>query len=320
MADGPWLKYSAPQADGPWSKYAAQAPTSETPEEKRSRLMRERIAAAKAGTLTATPSDQQAAIDQSTEDQITLSRTPYAVSLAVKAAQGIPFAGEYIDEFQGTFDPRGMAETRAIRGAMDREHPVASAVAGTVGGVVGAVPLAMAAGPAVLSAAPAALPAQMAAGAASGAAAGAIEGAVSGYGAGDDGSRAASAAQRGLIGGALGGTMGGAAPAVAKGAGNLWQRYKGSDVKVIANELGISDAAARVVKKAIEGDDLVAAQAAIDRAGSGGMLADAGPGTQKLLDAAAVYGNKAPGMVRDVVDSRAAASGRAMQGDRKSGG
>lgn len=316
MADGPWLKYSAPASQapvGPWSKYAGQETTSETPEEKRSRLMRERIAAAKAGTLTAAPSDEQAAIDQSAEDQITLSRTPYAVSLAVKAAQGIPFAGEYIDEFQGTFDPRGMAETRAIRGAMDREHPVASAVAGTVGGVVGAVPLAMAAGPAVLSAAPAAPLAQAAAGAASGAAAGAIEGAVSGYGAGDDGNRAASAAQRGLIGGALGGIMGGVAPAVAKGAGNLWQRYKGSDVKVIANELGISDAAARVVKKAIEGDDLVAAQAAIDRAGSGGMLADAGPGTQKLLDAAAVYGNNAPGMVRDVVDSRAAASGRAMQ-------
>lgn len=258
----------------------------------------------------ATPAEEST----SSFDRQTIAQHPIAARGA-KFVQGVPFAGEYADEVIGaTFGPAAMQATRATQSAMDRENPVESTALGIAGGVAGSIPMAMAVGPAVLAQAPAAPLAQAAAGAASGAVAGAVEGAVSGYGAGDDGNRAASAAQRGLIGGALGGIMGGVAPAVAKGAGNLWQRYKGSDVKVIADELGISDAAARVVKKAIEGDDLVAAQAAIDRAGSGGMLADAGPGTQKLLDAAAVYGNKAPGMVRDVVDSRAAASGRAMQG------
>lgn len=334
MADGPWLKYSAPASQapvGPWSKYAGQATQPEPPKEnvvattddggRVIRMSDGKLAFASPGYSTtdqdaiarimegATPAEESTA----SFDRQTIAQHPIAARGA-KFVQGVPFAGEYADEVIGaTFGPAAMQATRATQSAMDRENPVESTALGVAGGVAGSIPLAMAVGPTVLAQAPAALPAQMAAGAASGAAAGAIEGAVSGYGAGNDGSRAASAAQRGLIGGALGGIMGGVAPAVAKGAGNLWQRYKGSDVKVIADELGISDAAARVVKKAIEGDDLVAAQAAIDRAGSGGMLADAGPGTQKLLDAAAVYGNKAPGMVRDVVDSRAAASGRAMQ-------
>lgn len=323
---GPWEKYAQPQVGGPWSKYAGQQQPDEdvvATTEDGGRVVRTKngLAFTSPGYSTtdqdaiarimegATPAQEST----SSFDRQTIGQNPIAARGA-KFLQGVPFAGEYLDEAVGaTFGDRAMNATRAVQGAMDRERPKESLVLGAAGGVAGSVPIALAAGPAVLSAAPTTLPAQIAAGAASGALAGGVEGAVSGYGAGNDGDRAGSAAARGMIGAALGGVLGGAAPAVSRGVGNLWQRVKGRDVDAISKELGISDAAARVVKKAIEGDDLVAAQAAIDRAGSGGMLADAGPGTQKLLDAAGTYGSKAPGMIRDAVDARASASGRSMQ-------
>jgi hypothetical protein len=144
--------------------------------------------------------------------------------------------------------------------------------------------------------------------------AGGIEGAISGYGAGNDGNRGWSALERGAIGLGLGGIIGAAAPAVAEGASALFQRFKGSDIRAIGDALGISPEAARVVKTAIENDDFDAARLAIDRAGGRAMLADAGPGAQNLLDATVTYGGKAPRIVREAVDQRAAESGRTMQG------
>lgn len=334
MADGPWLKYGAPQeAAGPWSKYAGVEPqVADQPKENVIATTKDggRVIRMSSGQLAfASPAysttDQDAIArimegatpaEESTAsfDRQTIAQHPVA-SRAAKFVQGVPFAGEYADEAIGAvYGDKAQQAVRASQAAMDRENPVESTALGLAGGVVGSIPAVVAAGPTVLAAAPPTLGAQVAAGALAGAAAGGVEGAVSGYGAGNDGNRLRSAAQRGVVGAGLGAVVGGAAPAIAKGASNLFQRLKGSDVGVISQQLGISPEAARVVKDAIEADDLVAAQAAIDRAGPKAMLADAGTGTQQLLDASATYGNKAPGVVRDAVEDRARKSATEMQG------
>jgi hypothetical protein len=333
MADGPWLKYApqaAPASEGPWTKYAAQ-PAQEAPKEnviattkdggRVIRMSSGQLAFTSPGYSTtdqdaiarimegATPAEESV----SSFDRQTIEQAPIA-SRAAKAIQGVPFAGEYVDEAAGMmFGDKAKQGIRSVQSAMDRENPVQSAALATAGGIAGSIPMAVAAAPSIMARIPAVLGSRIAAGAAAGAGAGLVEGAVSGYGAGNDGNRLASSAVRGAIGAGIGGFVGGAVPAVAEGVKRVVERFKGSDVSAIANQLGISPEAARVVKKAIEGDDLVAAQAAIDRAGASGMLADAGKGTQNLLDAAATYGNKAPSVVRDAVGDRARGSAQAMQ-------
>lgn len=276
-----------------------------------------RIAAAKAGTLQASPESlaRAAEMDRMAEDEITLSSQPAAARIGTKFAQGLPFVGEYYDEAAGAVagamggDGQGLtADIRNVQGAMDRQRPGQSLAAGLAGGVAGSVPLAMAAAPAVISAAPTALAGRVAAGAAAGAVAGATEGAVSGYGAGNDGDRMKSAMQRGVIGGTLGGFVGGAAPAAAAGFRAVAETIKGRDVSVISKVLGISPGAAKVVKRYVENDDLVAAQALLKRSGADAMLADAGPNTAQLLDSAVQAGGAAPRIARGAVETRAAAA------------
>ena len=83
---------------------------------------------------------------------------------------------------------------------------------------------------------------------------------------------------------------------------------RGSDVATVARTLGISAPAARVVKNALQGEDMEAAARALIRAGDDAMLADAGPGTAALLDAAVSSGGNAARVGRDAVDGRAAAA------------
>jgi hypothetical protein len=240
----------------------------------------------------------------------------------------MPFIGEYSDEITGAVGAgleslgvvaegtgaRAMADQRAVQDAMQRQRPGASMAAGIAGGIVAGIPMAGLAAPAAAGMAGATTATNVLRAGAAGIGLGATEGAVSGFGAGSGGAgnRANEALVRGAIGGVIGGVVGAAAPAAGAGAKALWQRFKGRDVSVIAKRLGISDDAAKVVKAALDADDLDAAEAAIKRAGKKSMLADAGPSTQGLLDAAVATGGKGGTVAKRAVDARAVAESKRM--------
>lgn len=281
--------------------------------------MRDRIAAAKAGTLQMDPrTPDPAAANQIAEDQMTLSAVPAWLQATTKFAQGVPFVGEYSDELTGMVNQKAGDMQRAVQGAMDRQYPktslglqIAGGIAGSagLGGMVakGAQALGVT-GNALAGLIPATTVGRVAAGTAAGATVGGIEGAVSGYGAGTEGNRGASAFSRGLAGMVTGAAFGGAAPAVSAGLKNALEWMKGRDVNVIASSFKISKDAAKVVKAAIEADDFAAAQAAIKRAGSDAMLADASPATRQLLDTAMQSGGTAARIGREAVETRATAA------------
>lgn len=270
--------------------------------------MRDRIAAAKAGTLQASPDSlsRAAASDQVAQDQMTLATVGPVTAGLTKFNQGVPFVGEYFDEAVGAVvGPEAGQLARDVQGAMDRQYPKTSTALQIGGGIVGGAPMAAVAAPAVVGAAPASLAMRAAAGAGAGVLAGGVEGAVSGYGAGQGDTRMQSAVERGLMGAAFGGVIGGAAPLASAGIRNAVELIKGRDVNVIASQFNISRDAARVVKAAIENDDMAAAQAALRRAGSDAMLADASPGASQLLDTAMTAGGAANRIGREAVETRA---------------
>lgn len=278
--------------------------------------MRDRIAAAKAGTLQLSPerAAAQKEIDQPVEDRMIVDAMGGATTRGLVAARGLPFVGEYVDEAIGAgLGGNATNQIRAAQDAFARLNPKEATALQIGGGVLGSIPLA---GAAIASKAGQALSTgqKIIAGAGLGFLGGGVEGAIAGYGAGNDGNRGRSALERGVVGAGIGGVVGAAAPAVAAGVSNLFQRLKGTDIKAISRSLRISPDAAKVVKNAIENDDFDAARIAIERAGGKAMLADAGPAAQNLLDTAVQTSGKSARIVRDAVDERAALSAREMQG------
>lgn len=236
-----------------------------------------------------------------------VERFPVATR-AAQAISGVPFVGEYTEEAVGMVSPKAMEAMRTGREALEAARPV-EAAALKVGG-------AMAGGAAMLPALPAlggsTLGATALRGAAAGAGLGAAEGAVSGYGRGEGDTRMGEAQTGALIGGAVGGAVGLVAPVVGAGIREAWKNYKGRSVTEISKSFGISTDAAKVVRTAIENDDLTAAQAALQRAGSTSMLADAGPSTQRLLDVSVTSGGAAPRIAGEAVTERAREAGVKM--------
>lgn len=296
------------------------------PAQQRSADMKARADAAKSNTLVPSQDSlaRAAAADQIAQDQMTLAQGGPVMNAVTKFAQGIPFVGQYSDELTTGID-RATGGTgaagevqRQVQDAMDRQYPKTSVGLQVAGGLAGSAGLGGLAtkgaqalgvtGQAISSLVPAGLAGRVAAGAAAGAAIGGTEGAVSGYGAGTEGQRGQSAISGGLVGAGLGGVIGGLAPLASAGIKSAVEAWKGRDVSVIANRFGISKDAARVVKAAIENDDMAAADAALRRAGSDAMLADASPATSQLLDTAMQSGGKAARIGREAVDSRAVAA------------
>lgn len=227
---------------------------------------------------------------------------------AAQAISGVPFVGEYTDEAAGMVNPKAMEAMRLGREALEATRPV-EAAALKIGG-------AMAGGAAMLPALPAlggsTLGATALRGLGVGGGLGAAEGAVSGYGRGEGDTRMGEAISGSLIGGAVGGAVGLVAPVVGAGIREAWKNYKGRSVGAIAKSFGISTDAAKVVRTALENDDLTAAQAALQRAGSTSMLADAGPSTQRLLDVSVTSGGAAPRVAGEAVTERAREAGVKM--------
>ena len=144
--------------------------------------------------------------------------------------------------------------------------------------------------------------------------AGVIEGGISGFGRGEGDGRteeAITGAKYGLIAGPISAAI----PIVGAGVEGVvlaFQRLKGRGTAEIARRLGISEDAAKVVVRALQNDDYTAAAAALQRAGSTSMLADAGPATQQLLDTSITAGGTAPRIAREAVDTRVVESGDRM--------
>lgn len=122
---------------------------------------------------------------------------------------------------------------------------------------------------------------------------GAATGAVSGAGEAQPGERLEGAGRGALTGGLVGGAIGSATPLVAAGGRNVANIIRRSDIPMIASALRISKQAAEVIKSAFDaGGDIDTAVQNLQRAGDVGMLADAGPAAQALLDASASTGGQ----------------------------
>ncbi len=246
------------------------------------------------------------------QEQI-IEQRPVA-SRAATALQGVPFVGSYSDEAVGMFDPQAAEAMRQSVEAV-RERRPGQAAALEVAGALAATPALVAATPAAVGGfvgGATSLGGQMLRGGAVGVGAGAIEGAVSGFGRGEEGTRGAETARGAALGAALGGGTGVAIPAVSAGIRSAFENIKGRSVGQISKTLGISTDAAKVVRTALENDDLAAASVALERAGSSSMLADAGPATQRLLDVSVTSGGAAPRTAGEAITGRAEEAGARM--------
>lgn len=237
---------------------------------------------------------------------------------AVKLIEGLPAIGSYLDELVGAFaGPEATQGVRALSQAMEETRPAQSlglnlggAALGTAA-TIAATPARIAAG--LIPSTSARMLPSIARAAGTGGLLGAAEGAVYGAGQGEGAGRAETAGTGALFGGLLGGVLGGAAPLVSAGAENVIGMFRRSDVAKIASDLGISREAATVIKNTFDqGGDIAAARAAVQRAGSEGMLADAGFAAQALLDASAATGGRAGQVAREAVESRMTRTGEAL--------
>lgn len=197
---------------------------------------------------------------------------------AASALRGVPFVGEYADEFTGmVFGPEAEAAQRFAAESMMEARP-GEAIATQIGtGLATALPAAALALPArAMSIGGAALK-----GGLFGTVGGALEGVVSGYGAGTDPmSRRVTATQRAGTGALTGGVLGAALPVAGAGVGAMFGAPARIAQEQLAQSLGLSRPAAEVaaVSRGFEaGGDI--AEATVPRS-----LAETSPEMRGLLD------------------------------------
>lgn len=246
-----------------------------------------------------------------------IAQAPVSARLT-KLVEGTPAVGSYLDELIGAFaGPEATQGVRALSSAMEETRPGQS-LGLNLGGAALGTAATLAATPARIATAlvpstSARMLPSMGKAALTSSLLGATEGAIYGAGQGEGAGRAETAGTGALFGGLLGGALGGAAPLVAAGAENVAGIFRRSDVAKIASDLGISREAATVIKNTFDqGGDIAAARAAIQRAGSEGMLADAGFAAQALLDASAATGGRAGQVAREAVEGRMTRTGEAL--------
>lgn len=252
-------------------------------------------------------------IVQRDRDEDVIAANPVA-SRALKAVEGTPFIGSYADEAVGVVSPQARDNMRETSDAMERQRPGQSAALGLAGTVAASVPMAMAAAPSLIANAGRTVGVRALQGLGVGAAAGGAEGALYGAGEGTDGNRGNKAMWGGALGVATGGALGLAAPYASAGLRSLLGRLKTSDVATIAKSLGISRPAATVVRDALEAGGIDDAMRALDQAGEGAMLADAGQPARQLLDAAAAAGGASGQIARRAVGERTREAASRMTG------
>lgn len=244
---------------------------------------------------------------QDTLDRERIGANPVAAH-AQEFTQGAPFVGEWLDEGVGMISPKAAQNMRAASDAMERQHPIRSGALNVAGALATAAPIVAggAGGKAAdfIAKGGSAL-ARGGRAAAVAAPAGAVEGAVAFSGRADPGDRGSEAFKGGAIGAGLGAALGPFAMFIGDGAAALAKRFKRVDVHTISDEFGISIESARAVKQALLNDDLAAASARLQSLGDDALLADAGPSTGALLDAAANSGGVALRVAHQAVNKRA---------------
>lgn len=238
-----------------------------------------------------------------------IKQYPFASRLN-QFVRGVPFIGSYADDVVGAIaGDDAQAGMNALSDAMENNRPGQS-TALNVGGAIASTPAMLAAAPQALTNMVVGnsgrmLPAMLR-GSASGATVGSIEGGIYGAGDGD----AVGGMQTGAIAGAL---PGAGMPVVQKTANAFIERIKRSDLSMISKGLQISRDAAKVIKNVFEqGGDMMAARLAISRAGKEGMLADAGPAAQALLDASAASGGEASATAQSAINQRMVRANQAL--------
>jgi hypothetical protein len=235
---------------------------------------------------------------------------------------GAPFVGEWADEGAGRLDAAMTGRNPEIAQEVFREsrqqfaeaNPGAATALQIGGGVVGSLPLASAAA-STLPLRGATMRGTVARVAGASAAGAGAEGVVQGAGAGrTPDERARMAALGGAMGVGIGGALGAAGPFAAQGISNLVRRARKLPLRAIMDEFGVEAPAARIIKRALENDDLDAAARRLAAAGDDAMLADSGDAGAALLDAAAQTGGEALRVSRNAVGDRAEAAGARLPG------
>ena len=244
-------------------------------------------------------------------------------SAAATYLQGVPFAGEWMDEMLAklgamTGPNNEQTNLRAIREGRDRfqkENPKTATGLQIAGGINGA---AVAAG--VLPWwAPESLAMQVLYGTTAGAAGGAADGYVSGYGAGtDEKSRKAEAQNRAIVNGALGAATGGILPLATAGLGAAGRKLLDWwNISSNAEQAGLSRPSYELLTRGMEADGAIlppnvqgppAGPFRISQYGPDAMVADSGPASEGLLDSVIQSGGPAARVGTDAVESRAARS------------
>jgi hypothetical protein len=244
-------------------------------------------------------------------DESLIAQNPVAAR-AGEFVRGVPFVGSRVDEALGAaLGPQAATGARALSGAMQRQRPRETLGLNVAGGIAAAAPAAVMAPQALTGAMGSVLgsgsrAAQIGRGVVAGATLGGIEGGIYGSGEGVTPQERVSEAQTGAgFGAGLGFLLGGATPVVEAGARNVISLFRRSDIAQIAATFGISPNAARVLKNTFEmGGDMNAAMQRLQQAGSEGMIADAGPAAQALLDAVASSGPAGSAATRAPIDER----------------
>ena len=224
--------------------------------------------------------------------------------------RGVPFVGSYLDEAVGAIaGPEAASGVNMLSGSMAAQRPKETMALNLLGGATATAPLALlkpvqALGSTIVGQGPRIMQATRAA--LAGTTTGAIEGGIYGSGEGTTPQeRLSNAATGAKFGGAVGGLLGFAGPYVAAGVKNVVSVFRANDIGTIATTFGISSNAARVIKNTFEmGGNIQAAIQRLMKAGDDGMVADAGPAGQALLDAVAASGPAASASARGPIDQR----------------
>jgi len=252
----------------------------------------------------ATPSD----VSKSGWNEAIIDQNPVAAR-AAKAVEGVPFIGTYADEAVGAvYGDQARDAWRATSKAMDQEKPWQSAGLQLAGGITATVPALMAAGPGIAAE-------SLGGNMLRGAGLGAVEGAVRGFGRGAGG--AENRVGTSAIDAGMGAVVGAAIPAAALGAGALYRtgrnalaEYRG--IGQVADDLGISRRAGRLLSDTLEMDDAARMRNALNQAGPDAMLAEAGPTARNALDFVTQSPGEGARTALSRLDDRAGAAGKRL--------
>ena len=254
---------------------------------------------------------------QNLKERDYLQQAPLTARI-LKQAEGIPFAGGWIQDAAGLVSPELQAKTKALSEAKQSQEPIESAALQASGAIASTAVAAPVMAPVAFASWVSKLPTvqKMIALAGTGGLLGMFEGGVSGAGRGGEGGRLEGAVEGGALGG-VGGTIGGLLPPAAiKGYENLKSAFRNYGPEEIAKSLNISVPAAQVIGNTFRdaGGDVKVALQNIFNAGEEGMLADSGVAAQALLDAAQATGGKASQIGSEEIAGRVSRQGAQLSG------